>query len=180
MLREIPSTEDGDFSYKKLEDRYNGDLANGLGNLVQRVATLIDNNLSGEIIFKQSFLHDRVKNYIEDLFINYDKNINDFKLHEAFGNVWALIGFANTYVDSEKPWVQVKESLPSSAGFKNFLVTMTNLVFIIHNITWLLQPFMPDTADKIFETFGDKNREEIDENYKFLAKKGKVLFPRLQ
>src|SRR3989338_4006340 len=54
LLRDIASGEDGAFSYKQLEERYNGDLANGLGNLIQRVATLVENSLGGELIYKEA------------------------------------------------------------------------------------------------------------------------------
>src|SRR3990167_6752256 len=80
LLREIASNDDGDFSFKKLEDRYNGDLANGLGNLVQRVVVLIDNNLGGELIYESEKC--KVKSVkLED----YRKGIEEFKLHDALG-----------------------------------------------------------------------------------------------
>lgn len=174
LLREIPSDEDGDFSYKKLEERYNGDLANGLGNLVQRVATLIENNMDGELIYKSDKFYDRVKNYIDNGLSDYEKNIAVFRLHEALGNIWDIIGFANAYVDDKKPWVEAREN-PSE-----FLKTITTLVVMIHYISWLLQPFMPETADKITQIFGDNlsNKEPLN-NYKFLVKKTTGLFPRL-
>src|SRR3989344_1673016 len=103
LLREIPSGEDGDFSYKKLEDRYNGDLANGLGNLVQRVATLIESNLGGELIYK------KITDYGLRI-TNYDKAIEEFRLHDALGEIWKVVGDANQYVDERKPWAEVKEN----------------------------------------------------------------------
>jgi len=168
LLREIPTGEDGDFSEKKLVDRYNGDLANGLGNLISRVATLIDNNLDGELIYKKV---EGRKWKVE----NYDKWIEDFRLHDALGEVWKLIAEANQYIDERKPWVEVKEN-PDK-----FLETMTVIVGMIHNIIWYLQPFMPETAQKIAKVFGDDlTNKEIPENYKFLVKKGESLFPRIK
>ena len=173
LLREIPSGDDGDFSYKKLEERYNGDLANGLGNLVQRVATLIENNLNGELIYKSEKLSS-VRGI--DIF-GFDKNfkqyLNDFELHKAAELIWSVIAKANQYVDERKPWVETKEN-PDG-----FLETMTTLVLMIHYITWFLQPFMPETSKKIRDIMGDKNEgKEIVDN-KFIVKKGGGLFPRL-
>src|SRR3990167_5128003 len=82
LLREIPSGDDGDFSYKKLEERYNGDLANGLGNLVQRVATLIETDLDGELIYKKENLLSGVPEFNKE---EIGKHIESFKLHEALG-----------------------------------------------------------------------------------------------
>ena len=166
LLREIPSGDDGDFSYKKLEERYNGDLANGLGNLVQRVVTLIDDKMDGELIYK------KITNY-ELRITNYETAIEEFKLHDALGEIWKFVAEANQYVDERRPWVEAKEN---PAGF---LETMTTLIAMIHNISWLLQPFMPATSERIFKTIGDSGSKEIQDNHKFIVKKGEPLFPRL-
>jgi len=174
LLREISSTEDGDFSEKKLEERYNGDLANGLGNLVQRILTLIDDKMDGELIYKEELISKEVKAKIEEKILAHKNHIENFTLHEALGNVWELISFADKYMDDRKPWAAIKHDE------KEFLEIMTNLVAIIHNVAWLLQPFMPETAEKIEKIFGDDlSSKEIQENYKFIIKKGGVLFPRL-
>jgi len=169
LLREIASGEDGDFSYKKLEERYNGDLANGLGNLIQRIATLIENNLGGELIYKEV---ESKKLKVESG--KYEKAIEEFRLHDALGEIWKLVIEANKYVDDRKPWAEAKESP------ERFLETLAVLVGFIHNISWLLQPFLPETAQKIAEVFGDDlSSKEIPENCKFLIKKSEGLFPRL-
>ncbi len=174
LLREIPSGDDGDFSYKKLEERYNGDLANGLGNLVQRILTLIENNLDNELIYKTEFIKDDVKNFVMEAKEKYKKNINNFYLHEALGNIWELISFADKYLDDRKPWAAIKHDE------KEFLEIMTNLVFITYTIwAFLLEPFMPETAKKIRDSFGAEEKIGHIENYKFIVKKGGVLFPRI-
>lgn len=173
LLREIPSGDDGDFSYKKLEERYNGDLANGLGNLAQRILTLIDTKMNGELIYKEELINKDVKNQIDEKFKDYKNNIENFSLHEATANIWELISFTDKYLDDRKPWATVKHDE------KEFLEIMTNLVNLIYNVARMLLPFMPETADKIFESFGaDKNVGAL-ENHKFIVKKGGVLFPRL-
>jgi len=175
LLREIPSNEDGDFSEEKLVARYNGDLANGLGNLVQRILTLIDTKMDGELIYKEELINKEIKNQVDEKFKSYRANIENFSLHEAVADIWELISFVDKYMDDRKPWVETKEN-PS-----NFLETMTNLIDSMHNIAWLLQPFMPETSDKIAKIFGDDlSNKEIPENYKFRIKKGEGLFPRLK
>ncbi|OGN09065.1 MAG: methionine--tRNA ligase [Candidatus Yanofskybacteria bacterium RIFCSPHIGHO2_02_FULL_41_11] len=181
FLREFPAQEDGDFSYKKLEERYNGDLANGLGNLVQRVATLIENNMDRELIYQTTnpsigAKHGTGRGNQQPTTnnSNYEKAINEFRLHDALGEVWEMISGANKYIDERKPWLEAKESP------ERFLETMTILARTIHDIAWLLQPFMPETAQKIAEIFGDDLiNKEIPESYHFYVKKSKPLFPRL-
>lgn len=174
LLREVSSIEDGDFSYKKLEDRYNGDLANGLGNLVQRIITLIDNNLNGELIYKYDLVEKEVIKKTEEIFKEYVKNIDNFLLHEAAGNIWELVGFGNKYIDEKAPWKTVKDNEAK------FLETMNNSLYILYNIAWMLVPFLPETANKIFESIGaDREAKSLD-NYKFRIRKGEGLFPRLK
>ena len=170
LLREISSTEDGDFSHKKLEERYNGDLANGLGNLIQRVAALIENNMDEELVFDDKNIEQKAVSF-ED----YDKAIREFRLHDALGEVWKIISKANQYIDEQKPWVQAKENP------KEFLETMTSLIAMVHQASWLLQPFMPETAQKISEVFGDNlSNKKIPKGFHFKIKKGEPLFPRFQ
>lgn len=175
LLREIPSGEDGDFSYKKLEERYNGDLANGLGNLAQRILTLIDTKMDGELIYKEELINKEVKGQVDEKLKAYKANIENFTLHEAVANVWELISFADKYLDDKKPWAAIRHDE------KEFLEIMTNLVEVIHSVAWMLLPFMPETAEKIAKIFGDDlSNKEIPENYKFIVKKGEGLFPRLK
>lgn len=170
LLREVPLGKDGDFSYKKLEERYNGDLANGLGNLVSRVATLIENNMDGELTYDSKKLEFKV---LEQQ--NYDEAIWEFRLHDALGEVWKIVAQANQYIDEQKPWVQVRENP------KEFLETLTSLVAMIHNIAWSLQPFLPETSNKIAQIFGDDlSEKEIPDSYHLVVKKGEPLFPRIK
>lgn len=175
LLREIPSGDDGDFSYKKLKERYNGDLANGLGNLVQRILTLIENNLDNELIYKTEFIQEDVKKFVIEVKEKYKENIENFALHEALGNIWEIISFADKYLDDRKPWAAIKHDE------KEFLEIMTNLVFMSYTIwAFLLESFMPETAKKIRDSFGAEEKIIQIENYKFIVKKSGPLFPRIQ
>lgn len=174
LLREIPSNEDGDFSYKKLEERYNGDLANGLGNLVQRIAVLVDNKLNGELIYDESLIEEEVRKKASEAGDTVKKKIESFELHEALAALWILVVCSNRYIDNRKPWATIKHDE------KEFLVIMTNLLYLIHSIAGLLQPFLPETAQKIAGIFGDDlSKRQNPDKYHFHIKKGEPLFPRI-
>ena len=79
LLREISSTEDGDFSEEKLIARYNGDLANGLGNLISRIITLVDKNLNAELIYKEELLDADVALKISEVVARCGTAIYSFK-----------------------------------------------------------------------------------------------------
>ena len=173
LLREISSTEDGDFSEEKLIARYNGDLANGLGNLISRIITLVDKNLNAELIYKEELLDADVALKISEVVARCDTAIDSFKLHEALAAIWELIGFSDKYMNDRKPWA-------ADTSPEEFLKTMTNLVMMLHHIARMLLPFMPETADKIMHILGVEPGIDPTENYKFLVKKSAGLFPRLE
>jgi len=161
LLREIPSGEDGDFTYEKFEERYNADLAKGLGNLVARVLTLAQKNSAqggsapgGKII----------KNKVFDININkiekqIEKLIKEFKFNDALSVLWQLIALGNKYIDEKKPWALKPES-------KEFKEIIGSLLFLISGIGALLSSFLPETSEKISGQL--KNR------------KISILFPQLK
>ena len=163
LLREIPSGEDGDFSYKKFEERHNGDLANGLGNLVARITALGEK--LGEISFNFSNDVERViKDEIGRVFGDYEKDMQDIRLHEASGKIWELVSFADKYINDKKPW-----SVSDQNKLREILVSACYLIGAIAN---LLEPFLPETAGKI--------KQQINfTDSKIVLKKSDHLFNRL-
>jgi len=173
LLREIPSTQDGDFSQSKLEERYNGDLANNLGNLVSRTAKLIETRLSGELDFKDHFVDIDAHKKVQETSQKYAVALNDFRLHDALSAVWKLLSYANSYIDTRKPW-------DKDADAQNIMTTLTTVLGIILNSAWFLKPFIPDTADKIFKMFGTTEDHTKWVGNKFEINKLEPLFPRIK
>lgn len=156
LLREIPTFGDGDFSIKKFEERYNADLANGLGNLVARVLTIAAKYKLRDTSYKaDKEILDKVKNTEK----NYERDMEDFKLYEALEEIWTLISFCDKYIDDNKPWELAKSDK------KKFEQVLSNLLYCISEIADLIAPFLPQTSEKI------KNQ----------IKTGKtgILFPRI-
>ncbi|MDP2647688.1 MAG: methionine--tRNA ligase [Candidatus Yanofskybacteria bacterium] len=155
LLREIPSGDDGDFSYKNLEARYNSDLANGLGNLSARILTLAEKE-----VFKEGTSIDiKVLEKIKEIRKLVGEKLQEFKLHEAVNAIWDLIAFGNSYVNENKVW----ESRDSKVIF--------SLVVLLDNIAYLLSPFLPETSEKITANIQWRQGE-------LKVKKGPNLFPR--
>jgi len=157
LLREIPSTEDGDFTYGKFEQRYNSDLASGIGNLLARVRVMAEG-----IGFEEGNLK-IVEPKIKETRKNYKKALEEFKFNETLKAIWDLISFCDKYIEKERPW-EKKENSPQVLG---------NLLVILDNIAELLQPFIPETWERIIN---DVPRDM--KSGKFINKRGKLLFPR--
>jgi methionyl-tRNA synthetase len=165
LLREIPAYDDGDFSYEKFEERYNGDLANGLGNFASRVLTLGEK--LGEIKFDlDGNLEKLVIKKIDEIKKEIEKSMKEYKFHEALVGIWDLISFGDQYVNDKKPWQKSEE------GKENKEKTILNLIVILDNVAAMLLSFLPDTSKKITD-----NIHWISKN-KLQIKKGEVLFPR--
>jgi len=157
-LREIPSTEDGDFTYEKFEQRHNSDLASGIGNLLARVRVMADG-----IGFEENNLK-IIEPKIKETRENCKKTLEEFKFNEALRVIWDLISFCDKYIEKERPW-EKKENSPQVLG---------NLLVILDNIAELLQPFLPETSERIIkEVARDKK------SGKFINKRGKLLFPKV-
>ena len=165
MLREITTGEDGDFTYEKFEDRYNGDLANGLGNFAARVLTLAAGDANLRIHANDTNIDKIVEEKIKQTKDLVEQKVSDFRLNEALEALWSLIHFGDRYVNEKKPWEK-------HLTFDQRQLTILNLVVILDNIASLLAPFLPETAEKITKSinWGDG---------KLSVKKIENLFPRL-
>lgn len=152
FLREIPAYDDGDFSYEKFETRYNADLAGGLGNLVARVLTMAKKEGIKELkTINNSELKKTIKNVKEDV----DSALKEFKFHEALEAVWSLIHNADRLIEKERPWEK---------GDSQERV-LQELLYTIRVISEMLEPFLPETAEKI--------------QLQLTSQKIEPLFPRL-
>src|SRR3990167_3230836 len=163
FLREFPSQEDGDFSYAKFEERYNGDLANGIGNLVSRVSTLGERIGEAALNFKNDVSPDTVAACTET-FGNYERHMQAFRLNEALADVWQLIGTADRFINEKKPLTEKDPAV--------FEKTIQEAAYFVSAIANFLSPFLPETAEKI--------RANIEfTNGRLAIKKSGSLFPRL-
>ncbi|MEK7108668.1 MAG: methionine--tRNA ligase [Patescibacteria group bacterium] len=163
LLREIPSGEDGDFSIAKLEERYTGDLSNGLGNLVARVAALGEKVSPIRVDFGTDMLPN-VKTAASEVFRRYEAAFAAFRLHEALGETWRLIAFTDRFISETRPW-----AVEDPERFRSIIA---NAAYLVSTVSNLVQPFLPETAKRIPKqiSFADSVIE---------IKKGAVLFPRL-
>lgn len=143
LLREISSTEDGDFTYEKFEQRYNGDLAGGIGNLTARVITLALKDG-----FKIKKAKAEIKKAVKKTEKEYEKHLEDFKFNESLKSIWELISFCDKYINQEKPWEKKDNSNQ----------VISDLLFALENISEFLIPFLPETSEKIKKIIkGDKD-----------------------
>ncbi len=147
LLSQIPIDEDGEISIERFEEIYNANLANGLGNLVARIAKLAEN-----ANFSAPTLEERFDPEVEKL-------LSEFKFNEALSWIWSIISLADKRINEEKPWEKKDLALEED---------LDELVRLIQKMAFNLQPFLPETSQKIITQFSGK------------IKSTAPLFPRLK
>ena len=169
FIREFSSFEDGNFSEKRIKERYNSDLAQGVGNLLSRILALGEKY--GEVI---PLKVNKLRLNIKEIEKTYHQCFIDFRFNEALAQVWNLINILNKFITDNKPW----ESLENNKSL--FLEDLSTLVLSLGKVALFLNPVMPETSDKILASLGFKNISEKDwQNLKVSLKTGIPLFPKL-
>jgi methionyl-tRNA synthetase len=154
FLRHIPSYNDGDYTHHRFEAAYNAELANELGNAVQRVAAMVgkyQDNIIGEIPPAEHDIHE------------YQRAIAECRFDKALEEVWEQVRGLNQYIDAEKPWIIAKEN-----DAQHLQEVLAYCVSNLLEIASLLAPFMPQTATAIANMFKDGIVRPL----------GKPLFPK--
>ena len=167
LLREFSPIEDGDFSYKRFEERYNSDLASGLGNLTARILTMAE-KIKPEIErlkLKENY-DSEFKKAIESAWQKRKETLENFKFNDSLAAIWELIGFSDKYIEKNKPW---QKSEKQGENIADLLVGLAN-------IGEMIKPFLPKTSEKIFSQLGVNFSDDF---WIFKINKQDPLFPRL-
>lgn len=188
LLREIPFGVDGDYSTAALVRRFNGELANDLGNLLSRAVAMIDKYRAGIVpkgnAQKDRELDGKVKaHFLTDrLAKTYASQVENLQFYNALNDLWSAIRDMNEFVDKSAPWKEKDEETLS-----NILFTLAEGLRII---AVYIYPFMPSSAQKMWDALGI-NRKIEESNFEeetswsekaagCKAVKGPALFPRIQ
>lgn len=152
LLREVPFGLDGDFSFKALIHRINGDLANDLGNLLNRTLGMVNRYFDGEVQpYAESGPEDKaVEETVERVFKEVDEHISNMAFNKALMSMWELVAALNKYIDDTAPWALAKDEA-RKARLGSVLYTVLDGIRLV---SLLLYPFMPETAVKMRKQLG--------------------------
>lgn len=190
ILRETSFGSDGTFSVEALKLRFNTDLANGPGNLLQRTLTMCEKYFEGQLP-KVEYpspretpqTHHRLRAAAAGLFKTLEPFMDGLKFSEALKEIWKVIRLADETIQSSSPWVLAKEG--KTEELKIVIATLLETLRILAIVLW---PFMPDTAEKmrlalgIAEPISEYRLEEDPWGYfkkGGTTHKGAALFPRV-
>jgi methionyl-tRNA synthetase len=171
LLRDVPFGMDGHFSEEAIIKRFNGDLANDLGNLVYRTLNMIEKYYQGSIPAAKGLEDDKGRRIAEKIDCLLSKEVAanltsglDYNFSLGLERIWELVNMANKYVEERKPWTLAKNNQVEE--LKEFIAL---LVRAIRCAAVQLYPFMPATSRLILEQFGQDS-----------IVKGAPLFPRIE
>ena len=166
LLREVPFGNDGDFSRQAMVNRINGELANDLGNLAQRVLSMVGRNCGGKV---PDYTRDDGSITVEDVAVmgcldsahellpRVRDAIDRQAFHEALEVIWEVIRKANRSVDADAPWTLRKTDPQKMAG------VLYTLMEVLRHLAILLQPFMPQSCERLLDQLGvSKDARDFD------------------
>lgn len=146
-LHEMPFAQDGNITYEVFISRYNSDLANTLGNLVNRTVAMVNKYFGGVIQSGDigGEFDDDLKEIASGALDKVTKKMETLHVADSLDEIWHIVNRANKYIDETTPWILAKdEQTKPRLG-----TVLYNLVEAIRIIASLLSPFMPETAEKI-------------------------------
>jgi len=185
LLREVPFGEDGNFSTSLFIKRVNSDLANDLGNLLNRTIPLVIRYCEGKV---PPFYKDggELKKKTEKVFSELDSAMDVLAFSQALSSIWEIVKLSNLYIDKNAPWQLAKEKTKQ----KELHNVLYNLLETLRILAFILFPFIPDSAQKIWTQLGiEENIEDkiLDKTIIWgqlkpgtKVKEGAPLFPRIQ
>lgn len=185
LLAEINPFEDGDFSYEKFEKRYMGDLANGIGNLTNRILAMVekycDNHVPKVLVVEQGLIDFLTKHTWPE----YARAMDDFRFDKALEALWKFVAYCDQLISDRKPW-----SMAKAGDVQAVNDLLYHLAESLRHIAVMLWPLLPETAEKIFLQLGLAVEDELAKPLEDLQQwvdltvgkkidKGDPLFPRI-
>ena len=157
LLSELGLLHDGNIGVDLILDKYNSDLANILGNLVNRTISMSKKYFDGKVYEPKELnnIDEQLINQAKTLGDRVEEKMNNLKISDAINEIFSLYKRSNKYIDETEPWILAKDKEKE----ERLKTVLYNLLESIRIATVYLQAFLPETADKIFKQLNTENRQ---------------------
>jgi methionyl-tRNA synthetase len=165
LLREIVYGQDGSFSFDALVQRYNSDLANGLGNLASRTLTMINRYFNSSVPYPSPLVarkasDDAIKQQAEAVITEFGQLFDDYQFSRALESLWGVVGAVNKYLVEQEPWtVAEKEGEENKARLATILYTAAEALRIVTALAW---PVLPESTARIWQQLGLRDISKLN------------------
>lgn len=180
LLKELQYGQDGVFTPEGFIERYNIDLCNDLGNLLNRTIGMMNKYYDGTIPMianTKNEQDDELEAYVSNQIKAVEDNMDNLHISNALGEIWNIITRSNKYIDETAPWVLTKSE--ETADKEKLQSVMYHLAENLRIVAVLLRPFMPETSEKMLVQLGIKDVEittwESTKNYGQIKEQTKVI-----
>ncbi len=186
LLRDIPFGEDGDFSRAGLVGRFNSDLANDYGNLLNRTLALVARDFEGRLPERRSDegTDATLRQIVHEAVAAAAASIEQLDFRGGLEAVWRILAAANKYIDGEAPWSAIKRGRPERAG-----TILYNTLEAVRIATILLSPVLPTAAQRVWDQLGisqSLSTQRLDDARRWgglpagtIVRPGAPIFPRI-
>ena len=185
VLHEMPFDNDGNITWELVTERTNAELANTLGNLVNRTISMSNKYFGGIVADKKvtGEMDEDLKAVVTGTYKRVSAKMDELRVADAITEIFALFKRCNKYIDETEPWVLAKDE----ANMDRLSTVLYNLVESIATGASLLEPFMPSTAKKIVQqlntsvrSFEDCEKFGLYESGNKVTAEPEILFARLK
>ena len=165
LLREIPFGQDGNFSFDALVQRYNGDLANGYGNLVSRVVNMVHKYFAGVVpeLAAETPAEETLREKVARTIVEFGPLFDDLNFSEALKTLWSLVAETDGYLTANAPWKRPADRSEAEHAALQARV-LTTAAEAIRVITALVYPILPDAASKVWQQLGQGGISDATKN----------------
>ena len=190
LLKELQYGQDGIFTPEGFVERFNVDLCNDLGNLLNRTIGMINKYFGGEIVpsnIEKSEVDIKLEETVLQKVKEVEENMDSLHISSALGSIWEIIDKSNKYIDETAPWILAKSENPEDK--EKLASVMYHLAENLRIVAVLISPFMVETSNKMFAQLGIEDK--VDKTWESISKygtlktgtkvivKGEPLFMRL-
>jgi methionyl-tRNA synthetase len=165
LLREIVFGQDGSFSFDALVQRYDSDLANGLGNLSSRTLTMIQRYFQGKVPYPSAAAartpaDQHIATLADSVIKNYNQLFSEYQFSRALEAAWSLVGAVNKYIVEQEPWVVADKT--DEEGRSRLATILYTAAEALRVVTALVHAVIPDSTRKIWAQLGLTKIEQVN------------------